>query len=256
MKNIVTKLLLFLFISLQFESCTNLTSASIQYGCDSVSKSNPVDTANRNLSPFTDSNGKNINITVEFRPISEDFKPVPEIGYVTADGDLIDRSKALYGLFENIKDGKILSQKKFKEIKDFNWGLAAFQDRNLLWGFISGDGTVAIPAKFKDVSDFKKGIATFSGMKDYPNKDGFIDRFGNIIIDLESQNLSVYQSEVDPEFSYKCGLYPVCQIQTNIFYSNIDKWTRLRWAYINKEGKLVSPFYDERIYLDEYSNPQ
>jgi hypothetical protein len=185
---------------------------------------------------------------VEFRPISEDFRPVPEIGYRTTDGDYIDRSKALYGLFENIKDGKILSQEKFKEIRGFSWGLAAFQDPNSLWGFISGDGTIAIPAKFKRISYFNKGIAKFAGMKDNPNKNGFIDRFGNIIIDLESQNLSLYEPEVDPEFSYKCGLYPVCQTQTNIFNLNIENWTRLRWAYINKDGKLVGPFYDEPIY--------
>lgn len=246
MKNIIIKFLVLIFISTQIESCSKDLNTSIQNACDSVSKSNPIDLANSDLSPFTDKDGKKKGITVYSSAISKDFKPIKDIEFRNEDGTIPDRDKIPYGFFE-YADGKnkIANQEKFQEIRDFSWGMVAVRDRNSFWGFVSGDGKMVIPPKFISVSDFTKGIATFSGMKGYPHKTGFINRFGNIIIDLESQNLHVDDSQVSASFKYKCGLYPVFQVQTNIFNTDVDSWTRVRWAYINKDGKLVSPFYSE-----------
>ena len=91
--------------------------------------------------------------------ISEGFGATRNFGFIKKDGFM-----------------KLFSENIYKEIRDFNEGLAAVKNIDGLWGFINKKGEEIIPCQFKSIDDFSEGLA---GVIDKDNNLYYIDKKGN-----------------------------------------------------------------------------
>ncbi|MBE9114993.1 WG repeat-containing protein [Lusitaniella coriacea LEGE 07157] len=82
--------------------------------------------------------------------------------------------------------GKIMIQPQFHRTELFHEGRGQIIDRNWFQGFINAKGEIVIPQEFRGVTDFAGGVAYFSGTREDQKKRGFIDRNGNIILELRN----------------------------------------------------------------------
>jgi hypothetical protein len=88
--------------------------------------------------------------------------------------------------------GKVVIQPQFTEARNFYQGRALVADKNWYKGFINSLGEIVIPYKFIWVSDFVDGIAVFSGTRENPDQEGFIDLNGNVLLKFSGANPDVY----------------------------------------------------------------
>ena len=88
----------------------------------------------------------------------------------------------------DIGDGFI---KKWKEIREYNEGLAGVKDVDGKWGFIDKTGKLMIPCQWKKALFFSEGLA---GVQDDNEKWGFIDKTGKVVLPFEWSNVQWFKN--------------------------------------------------------------
>jgi hypothetical protein len=101
------------------------------------------------------------NELIEFEKIKADFN-APEFkwGYLN-------------------KEGALVIEDKYDDLREFNEGKAAF-NLNGLWGYLNKDGSIFLPARYKTVQEYSEEMAV---VQDLNNKYHLIDNNGVIISD-------------------------------------------------------------------------
>ncbi len=124
------------------------------------------------------------------------------------------------------KSGKVRIKPRFDKTSDFAEGLAAVRI-GLLWGYINTAGKVVIEPQYDWADGFWDGFACVTlpppkGRPTEQGRNGYVDRRGRLIGDIEFDHLK----------PYRCGVAPV----------RIDG----KWGCIDKMGTMVvAPQYDE-----------
>ncbi|MEE1004088.1 MAG: WG repeat-containing protein [Bacteroidaceae bacterium] len=81
--------------------------------------------------------------------------------------------------------------KKWKEIREYNEGLAGVKNADGRWGFIDKSGRLVIPYQWKKVLWFSEGLA---GVQDDNEKWGFIDKTGKVVLPFEWSNVQWFKN--------------------------------------------------------------
>lgn len=81
--------------------------------------------------------------------------------------------------------------KKWKEIREYNEGLAGVRNADGRWGFIDKSGRLVIPYQWKKVLWFSEGLA---GVQDDNEKWGFIDKTGKVVLPFEWSNVQWFKN--------------------------------------------------------------
>jgi outer membrane protein OmpA-like peptidoglycan-associated protein len=127
-------------------------------------------------------------------------------------------------LFQSIHSQKSASLDKvhvlippiYQDVKDFSEGMAAVKNENK-WGFVNKYGEIIIDLKYQDAKIFSEGLAAVK----LSGKWGFIDAIGKVVI----------------PFRYK----EVKDFKEGIAAVNLDGF----WGGVNQKGEEVIPFdYD------------
>jgi len=110
--------------------------------------------------------------------------------------------------------GRPVIEPRFPDARSFSEGLAGVR-KDALWGFIDPSGKFAILPKFEDMDrGFSEGLAAVGADGLY----GFIDKTGKFVVKPRYDNA------------------------TNMLRGRAAVRKGKYWAYINKEGKEVTPF--------------
>ena len=88
----------------------------------------------------------------------------------------------------DIGDGFI---KKWKEVREYNEGLAGVKNADGRWGFIDKSGRLVIPYQWKKVLWFSEGLA---GVQDDNEKWGFIDMTGKVALPFVWSNVQWFKN--------------------------------------------------------------
>ena len=88
----------------------------------------------------------------------------------------------------DVGDGFI---KKWKEIREYDEGLAGVRDADGRWGFIDKTGKLVIPCQWKKVLWFSEGLA---GVQDDNEKWGFIDKKGKVVLPFVWSNVQWFRN--------------------------------------------------------------
>ena len=97
-------------------------------------------------------------------------------------------SQVLAGYRFDMGDGFI---KKWKEVREYNEGLAGVKDADGKWGFIDKTGKLVIPCQWKKALFFSEGLA---GVQDDNEKWGFIDKTGKVVLPFEWSNVQWFKN--------------------------------------------------------------
>lgn len=81
--------------------------------------------------------------------------------------------------------------KKWKEIREYDEGLAGVRNADGRWGFIDKSGRLVIPYQWKKVLWFSEGLA---GVQDDNEKWGFIDKTGKVVLPFEWSNVQWFKN--------------------------------------------------------------
>ncbi len=81
--------------------------------------------------------------------------------------------------------------KKWKEIREYNEGLAGVKNADGRWGFIDKSGRLVIPYQWKKVLWFSEGLA---GVQDDNEKWGFIDMTGKVALPFVWSNVQWFKN--------------------------------------------------------------
>lgn len=81
--------------------------------------------------------------------------------------------------------------KKWKEIREYNEGLAGVKNADGRWGFIDKSGRLVIPYQWKKVLWFSEGLA---GVQDDNEKWGFINKTGKVVLPFEWSNVQWFRN--------------------------------------------------------------
>ena len=81
--------------------------------------------------------------------------------------------------------------KKWKEIREYNEGLAGVRNADGRWGFIDKSGRLVIPYQWKKVLWFSEGLA---GVQDDNEKWGFIDMTGKVALPFVWSNVQWFKN--------------------------------------------------------------
>ncbi len=80
--------------------------------------------------------------------------------------------------------------KKWKEIREYDEGLAGVRDVDGKWGFIDKTGKLVIPCQWKKALFFSEGLA---GVQDDNEKWGFIDKTGKVALPFVWSNVQWFR---------------------------------------------------------------
>ncbi len=172
-----------------------------------------------------------------------------------------------YSIFID-KTGKILANRKFQMVNDFNEGLAGVKIDDK-WGFIDETGKTIFKPQFQEVGDFNEGLAAVK----IDGKWGFIDKTGSIVIRPQFEDVKqsvTFNSRKERDNGFKDGL---ARVKIRDKWGYIDKTGKLiiapqfnlayefedglasvlvndKWGEIDKNGKeIVRPQFSERLYF-------
>lgn len=81
--------------------------------------------------------------------------------------------------------------KKWKEIREYNEGLAGVKNADGRWGFIDKTGNLVLPCLWKKALWFSEGLA---GVQDDNEKWGFIDKTGKVVLPFEWSNVQWFKN--------------------------------------------------------------
>lgn len=81
--------------------------------------------------------------------------------------------------------------KKWKEIREYNEGLAGVKNADGRWGYIDMTGKLVIPCQWKKALFFSEGLA---GVQDDNEKWGFIDKTGKVVLPFEWSNVQWFKN--------------------------------------------------------------
>ncbi len=81
--------------------------------------------------------------------------------------------------------------KKWKEIREYNEGLAGVKNADGRWGFIDKSGRLVIPCQWKRTFFFSEGLA---GVQDDNEKWGFIDKTGKVALPFVWSNVQWFRN--------------------------------------------------------------
>ena len=81
--------------------------------------------------------------------------------------------------------------KKWKEVREYNEGLAGVKDADGKWGFIDKTGKLVIPCLWKKALFFSEGLV---GVQDDNEKWGFIDKTGKVVLPFEWSNVQWFKN--------------------------------------------------------------
>jgi len=81
--------------------------------------------------------------------------------------------------------------KKWKEIREYNEGLAGVKDADDRWGFIDKTGKLVIPCQWKKALFFSEGLV---GVQDDNEKWGFIDKTGKVALPFVWSNVQWFRN--------------------------------------------------------------
>lgn len=125
----------------------------------------------------------------------------------------------LWGFID--RNGNMVIQPQYKDVKQFSEGLAAVRGENNLWDYIDGNGNKVIKGQFKRVENFSDGMASIAYFDGEHTKYAYINRNGNIIFKTE--------------------------LSKNPFYDGLV-WagSKGKGGFIDQTGKMVIPqIYDD-----------
>jgi hypothetical protein len=121
------------------------------------------------------------------------------------------------------KQGKVLADRRFQLVEQFNEGLAAIKIDGK-WGFIDKNGKTIVKTQFQAVGDFHEELAAVK----INDKWGFIDKNGNIVIPPQFEDVNQYTQFAQIGEQSNGFKYGVARVKIK------DKW-----GYIDKTGKVV-----------------
>lgn len=98
----------------------------------------------------------------------------------------IAEKQPLYGMVNT--EASLVIPTNYLQIKTYQDGLVAVQDRSGRWGFIDLVGKVVIAPKYKAVRDFHEGRAVVY----YKSRWGVIDRQGQVIVPFEYSRIGTF----------------------------------------------------------------
>lgn len=81
--------------------------------------------------------------------------------------------------------------KKWKEVREYNEGLAGVKDADGKWGFIDKTGKLVIPCQWKKALFFSEDLA---GVQDDNEKWGFIDKTGKVALPFVWSNVQWFRN--------------------------------------------------------------
>ena len=81
--------------------------------------------------------------------------------------------------------------KKWKEVREYNEGLAGVKDADGKWGFIDKTGKLVIPCLWKKALFFSEGLV---GVQDDNEKWGFIDKTGKVVLPFVRSNVQWFKN--------------------------------------------------------------
>ena len=81
--------------------------------------------------------------------------------------------------------------KEWKEIREYDEGLAGVKDADGKWGFIDKTGKLVIPCQWKKTLFFSEGLA---GVQDDNEKWGFIDKTGKVVLPFVWSNVQWFRN--------------------------------------------------------------
>lgn len=81
--------------------------------------------------------------------------------------------------------------KKWKEIREYDEGLAGVRDADGKWGFIDKTGKLVIPCQWKKALFFSEGLV---GVQDDNEKWGFIDKTGKVVLPFVWSNVQWFKN--------------------------------------------------------------
>lgn len=81
--------------------------------------------------------------------------------------------------------------KEWKEVREYNEGLAGVKDADGKWGFIEKTGKIVIPCQWKKALFFSEGLA---GVQDDNEKWGFIDKTGKVALPFVWSNVQWFRN--------------------------------------------------------------
>ena len=81
--------------------------------------------------------------------------------------------------------------KRWKEIREYNEGLAGVKNADGRWGFIDKTGNLVLPCLWKEALWFSEGLA---GVQDDNEKWGFIDKTGKVVLPFEWSNVQWFKN--------------------------------------------------------------
>ncbi|HNW57517.1 MAG TPA: WG repeat-containing protein, partial [Bacteroidales bacterium] len=118
--------------------------------------------------------------------------------------------------------GKLVTQDKFEEAKDFSEGLAKVK-LNAMYGFIDKTGKIVIKPDYFSAESFSEGLAVVGN-----GSSGYIDKNGKVVIPLIYEN-------------------------AQSFFNGVGAVSKEgAWALIDKTGKLLTKFkYSNISFMDD-----
>ncbi len=145
-------------------------------------------------------------------------------------------------------------QHQFKEMKEFNEGMAAFTSLDGRNGFVNDKGEIVIQPKFNGVGNFTDG---FAWARNFNDKLGFIDKKGEFVIQSKYDVVTPFDP-IAKRATARIGKQTLIlkedgtEIITSVnitikkFVGGVALASEAgRWGYLDKDGKwLVSPKYE------------
>jgi hypothetical protein len=142
-------------------------------------------------------------------------------------------------------NGTVVVKPQFDRVSRFLEQRAAVQS-GYRWGFIDPDGGFIAKPQFARHTDFSEGLAGFVTSQNNPEKSGFIDRDGKVVIEL---------GDVNPDLEgvgFRNGLAAVWVRSPGVWSivdALLDETGRGRkfWGFIDRNGRQVIPLKYEGV---------
>lgn len=130
----------------------------------------------------------------------------------------------VYGMI--FTDGKVLLECKYYAMGDPAEGMIAAAEDYQQWGYFDNFGRQITGFIYEEVAPFSEGLAFVMG-----NKSGFIDKAGNMVIDVDTSNLGIFNVST---VRFSEGLAALSDMSGDSRY--IDKTGKTVIAAKNSEG--------------------
>ena len=147
----------------------------------------------------------------------------------------------------------------------FSEGMAAYGDKDGLYGYVDKTGTIVINPQFNYGDVFVKGFASVASWSDDGIRCdyGFINKTGNFVVNPQFKRVRTFSEDISAVWNGKewgfidsqgaFALNPQFKMAGNfneglakVSFDGIDREKGFRYGYINKTGKIVinPQFYD------------